>query len=101
MTYGLLFGVWLFALIAAGFHVRAIRNPQLKPTEAYLIFVTAFSVAALIAFGLTVWALDASGLAAGGERIAALGAGLTALGAGWAVARWFVRQPPSAAPELD
>lgn len=88
-------------LVAAGPYVRSVRHPELRPTEAYLIFTMSFSVAGLFGFSLAILALEASGAPDGGASIAQLLAGSATLLVGWAVGRWLVRQPPRAAPPID
>lgn len=89
-------------LLVAVPYVASIRHPDQRPFAAYLIFVTVFSVTAVILFLLIGWVAHSTELAAAlGERGLAILLLVLGLLPAIVVATWQARKPPSRKPPPD
>jgi len=66
MLYAVI-GLWAALLAGAWFHVRRIRHPDAPFLEAYLIFLTVFTVGSFLLFAALTFAFTALGA---GEALA-------------------------------
>ena len=60
MLYAVI-ALWAMLLIGAGFYVRRIRHPDAPFLEAYLIFLTVFTVGAFLLFAALIFVFTALG----------------------------------------
>lgn len=89
-------------LAALAPYVARIRHPRQQPFAAYLVFVTVFSVAAVVLFVVLAWAGRAFGVLDDLGR-AGIVAALVLLGLvpAFALATWQARKPPANRPPPD
>lgn len=86
---------WAVFLVAAAFYTQRARNRETRPLAAYLLFVTVFSVTAVVLFAGLVRLM--SWLGENGVPSHPLTVGLLLLAifvSAFLVARWQMRKPP-------
>lgn len=92
----------VFILLIAAPYVASIRHPQQRPFAAYLIFMTVFSVTAVVLFLLIGWLAHSTELASAlGELGLALALLIFGLLPAIIVASWQARKPPTQRPPPD
>ncbi len=88
-------GLAVLILALAAPYVARIRHPEQKPFAAYLVFVTVFSVAAVLLFLALAWLTSALGVM---EDLGRLGMSMLLLLLGvlpaLILATWQARKPP-------
>jgi hypothetical protein len=93
--------VWLVLLLLAIPYVRAARHPDSKPLAAYMIFLTVFSVAAYVLFGVLIALIGAlKGADFLATPLAAVLVFVLSAVPAFFLARWQIRRAPGKPPKI-
>lgn len=93
--YAAALALWALFLIAAALYARRAGHPDAEPLASYLIFVTAFTVSALLCFVAGALLLQAAGAVEVLQHPRGLALFLAVVFVPPALlARWQMRQPP-------
>jgi cytochrome bd-type quinol oxidase subunit 2 len=93
--YAAALALWAAFLLVAVFYTRHERNRRMRPLAAYLIFVTAFTMASFVVFAAIIIVLGAFNQErALDSPLAAAIMLFVVFVPAFFVARWLIRKPP-------